>query len=392
MDVRVNISHFLIKEEKEMSNFKKLVAVGIVSTMIMGSTVTSFATETTTDLSSASTGTVAGAEQTVTGTGTEAFVFKKAFKVTVPTAAEAAKLVSFYSDPLGLIAETNAAQVGTDVTITNDTGILFKNTDSAGKVTLSDWSDPIKIVNKSTSGVEISITATLKEATTDKYAGGYSTTADFKGSGDSAKGLYLGLWTTGCKDNAALSDSASTIKNYAKSAYSLYEVTYVDGTGYKFEIPSADVDKAPVFEIYATGALNKQLADSTWYKATDGQPLTSGAAYAMPDIEIKYTPTYVDGKPAKTELDAQGLWVWNYDDSPFAAEAALADAKINDTAVSLATGTKTSADGYALIPIANVYTALGLTADADKTVAKAKEMLQGVEISVGGVLFYGDCN
>jgi hypothetical protein len=371
-----------------MSRFKKLVAIGVMSTLIMGSSITAFASsDTEEDLTGAS-GAVTATEQTVTGTGTEDFIFKKVFKVTVPTSTEAAKLFSFYSDPQGLIAETNAAQIGTGVTITEDTGIFFKNTGADGKVSLSSWSDPLKIVNKSTSGVEIAISAQLKPATSDAYAGGYSETADFKDT-DSTKGLYLALWTTGSKENTALEATAGTINNYAKSAYSLYKVTY-DNNQYKFEIPAADLDKAPVYEVYANGALNKQLADTTWYKVTENQPLTAGAALAMPDIEVKYTPKYIDAKPAKAEVDKDGIWIWNADDTPFVKDSALTACKVNDVAVSLETGAKTTADGYANIPMDKVYTALGLTEATEKTLAKAKEMLQGVEISVGGVALYAN--
>lgn len=367
-----------------MKNFKKIVALGIVSTMVFGSSLTAFATSTTEDISSDPTGATTGTAHTVTGSADENFVNKKVFTVTVPTDAEANKLLSYYSDPQGIIAETKGAEVGENVTVTNDTGILFKNVGADNSVTLSDWSDPLKIVNKSSSGVEIKVDVKLAEATGDKYAGGYSTTADFKDT-DASNGLYLALWTTG-DVTTPLKAAEQTVKNYAKSAYDLFEVTYADGA-YKFAIPEANQGKEPVFEIYATGALNKALPDTTWYKTTDGQPLTVGAALLMPDIVLKYTPTYIDAKQCLASIDNEALWVFNYDDTGFGKNAAISAVKINDVTVSGVTACDD--DGFVKVPLDKVYEALSLSGD-DKTVAKAKEKLQGVEVTVNATFIYAN--
>lgn len=370
-----------------MKNFKKIVALGIMSTMVFGSSLTTFASSTTSDVTSKTAGEVEGTEQTVTGTATSNYVNKKVFKVTVPTQAEADKLLSFYSDPQGVIAETNGAQAGDNVTITNDTGILFKNTDASGKVSLSDWSDPLKIVNKSSSGVEITAKVQLKEASSDKYATGYATTADFSKTGENAMGLYLALWTTG-DVTTPLTASEQTITNYAKSAYSLFEVAYSSGA-YTFAIPSANEGKEPVFEIYATGALNRALPETTWYKADPAKPLEVGAALAMPGIEVKYTPTYIDAKMCQSSLDNDGLWVWNLDDTTFTKSAAISNLKLNGIAVTGVTACDN--DGYIKIPLETVYTTLGLTGD-NKTIAKAKEKIQGISATVGTAAVYADFN
>jgi len=377
----------IIKEEIIMKNFKKIVALGIVSTMVFGSSLTAFATEPTTNIPDPGDGTTAGPEQTVTGSATSNYVNKKVFKVTVPTQTEANKLLSFYSDPQGVIAETNGAQAGDNVTVTNDTGILFKNTDASGNVSLSDWSDPLKIVNKSSSGVQISAKVKLEEAASDKYATGYSTTVDFSTTDDKAKGLYLALWTTG-DVTTPLTETEKTITNVAKSSYSLFEVGY-SGGAYTFTIPEANEGKEPVFEIYATGALNRALPETTWYKADPAKPLEVGAPLKMPNISVKYTPNYIDAKMCQSSLDNDGLWVWNLDDTPFTKAATIANLKVNDIAV---TGvTACDADGYVKIPLETVYTTLGLTGD-NKTVEKAKEKIQGISATVGGTAIYADFN
>lgn len=378
-----------------MNMLKKLVALGVVSTMVLGSSITAFAsTPTTTDLSSPSTaaGTLAGEEQTVEGAGTANYLFKKVFKVTVPTDTVANALFSYYTDPQGLLAATDAAQVGTNVSIADDTGVFFTNSVD-GATVLSSVSDPLKIVNKSTSGVTIGMKVALTEGATaaNNYAAGYSTTADFSGTGDGAKGLYLGIMTSGNKltaitNNTPNSPAASV--SVAKSSYPLYAVTYTSGAGYKFEIPSDSADASPVFEIYVTGALNKALADSTWYKVTDNQPLTTGAALEMPKITFKYTPTYIDAKMCKAAVDAENLYIWNYDDSMFKAGKDVTTVKINGTAVTIA-NLKTNADGLVVIPIANVYTGLGLTGD-DQTFENVAAYIKSVEATVDSVAVYAD--
>ncbi len=368
-----------------MWNFKKIVALGIVSTMVFGSSLTAFADDPTTqDLESDPTGAVTGAEQTVEGVATENYINKKIFKVTVPTKTEADKVLSFYTDPQGLIAETNAAQVGESISITDDTGVFFKNGENA----ISSWSDPLTFVNKSTSGVKIGIKVKLVEATTNPYAGGYSTTVDFTGGtsgGDKDTGLYIGLSIPGNKI-LPLTASEQTPSSYAKSAYGLYAVTYASASGYSFDIPEANQGSEPQFSIYANGALNKALADTTWYKVTAGEPLTPGTALAMPDIELKYTPTYLDAKQVGASFDGENLWVYNFDGTGFGKEATVADIKVNDKAVSAPA--KCNTDGYLVIPVANLYTALGLTTDEEK--AAVGDYLVGVSATIGGVAVYGN--
>ncbi len=376
-----------------MNMFKKLVALGVVSALVIGSSITAFASSTT-DLSSptASPGTLAGEEQEVEGEGTANYLYKKVFKVTVPTDTVANALFSYYTDPQGLFAATDAAQAGTNVNIAEDTGVFFTNTVD-GATVLSNVSDPLKIVNKSTSGVTIGMKVALTEGSTaaNNYAAGYSTTADFSGSGDETKGLYLGLMTSGNKLTAITNNtpaSPATSVSVAKSSYPLYAVTYTSGDGYKFEIPSESADASPVFEIYVTGALNKALADSTWYKVTENQPLTTGAALEMPKITFKYTPTYIDAKMCSAAVDADNLYIWNYDGTMFSAGKDVTSVKINGTSVTIS-GLKTNTDGLVVIPIANVYTGLGLTGE-DQTFDNVATYIKSVEATVNGVAVYAD--
>lgn len=376
-----------------MKGFKKIVALGVAATMMMGSSLTAFAASTTQDLSSASAGALAGAEQTVEGAGSANYLFKKVFKVTVPTSAEANKVFAYYTDPQGLIVETEAAQIGA-VEITDDTGVFFTNRDETGTaVAISSTSDPLTLVNKSTSAVEIGVKVKLAEETSGQYTSGYSTTADFTGTGDAAKGVYLGLSSTG---NAveALSATEATLTNYAKSAYPLFAVTWdTTNSTYKFDIPEANEGAEPVYQFVVNGALNKALADKTWYAETSGQPLTAGAALKMPKIELKYTPTYVDARPCLAAYGDDGVAMWNYDDTAFAtgdaiATATVAAVKVNNAAVSSVTALEE--DGTILIPYTDIMTALGIDPDEEGALDIMVERLQGVQATINGIVMYAN--
>jgi hypothetical protein len=371
-----------------MKGFKKIVALGIVATMVMGSSLTAFASESTTREITTSDGTVTAAEQTVAGEATENYINKKVFKIVAPTTAWEADVFDFITDPQGLIVETEAAAIGT-VDIVDDTGVFFKNKDENGTVVaISSTSDPLTLINKSTSGVKMAVTVQLKEASTDKYAKGYSSTVDFTGSGDDAKGLYLGLTSTG-NPVTPLDETAQSLSSYAKSAYELFTVGYASNA-YTFDIPADYVDYAPVYSFTINGALNKALADTTWYKVTDGKPLTVGAALSMPDIELKYTPTYIDARQCHAAFGETGIEMYNYDDTGFASEAEVTAGSIKVNGKAVGDVAKCTEDGVLVIPYDKIYTALGVASGTDEEKEAALGLIQGVEATVGGIAMYAN--
>lgn len=373
-----------------MSNFKKILAVGLAATMVVGGSVTAFASDASTRELTAANGAITAAEQTVTGAGTENYISKKVFKVVVPTQAKADEVFDYWTDPQGLISETAAAAFGTDVPIAEDTGIFFKNKDEAGNVSLSSWSDPLKFVNKSTSGVKIDMKVKLVEASSGAYATGYSTTADFTGGtsgADKNAGMYLGLLATGAKE-LNLTATEQTPGSVAKSAYPLYAVTYKDNA-YSFDIPAESVDAAPTYEVYAHGTLNRALSETIWYTYDASKPLEVGAALKVPSIEVKYTPTYIDAKQCAAAADADNIYIYNFDESPFTKDAAIASVEVNGKAVTLDSGAKVGEDGLVIIPMSKVYAAYSLTGD-DATFDNVATYLTGVKATVGGVAVYAN--
>lgn len=257
-----------------MKNFKRLVALGLVGTMVMGGTITAFAADGDNK-----------AEVTGTGTAGDLVVDNVIYSLTIPTAASVTQTLSYKVDPQGLAAKKGDVAAGSTVLFKNGTGAEAK---------YSSKSDSFKFVSKSSVPIELTIKPVLKPATAASgehvYAGGYSTTSDFSGDGDDAKGLYLGIHSTN-EVEKALSETALDYKNLIYSARDLFAVDGSYDAGYTFALPaSVEESKLPTYEFYVTGALNPDMPTATWIKyAADEVTVESKAA--MPTIELKYTPT-----------------------------------------------------------------------------------------------------
>lgn len=275
-----------------MKIMKRLLALGLVGTMVIGGSVTAFATEPD------------GASGTaVTGTGTAANleVDQVVYSVSVPTNAAMTAALSYKVDPQLLAYQKGDA--------TDKAGVLFKN-GSGADAKYSGKSDVLKIVSKSSIPISIKIepkitAATSLGATEFAYAGGQSTTEDFSGTNDSSKGLYLGLHSTN-EVAKALDTSVPAYNNLIYSAKDLFEVSGSVDAGYTYAIPSTVTDGFPTYEFYLTGAINPNVPTATWitYKSDN---VTVDTKAAMPTVELKYTPTAV--YTAKKDAVAQ----WNSD-------------------------------------------------------------------------------
>ncbi len=254
---------------------KKLLALGLVGTMILGGSLSAYAADGD-----------SGTEVTGTGTADDLYVSDVVYELTIPTAAAVTQTLSYKVDPQGLAAQKGDAEAGST--------LLFKNGDG-DSAKYSGKSDSFKFISKSSVPIELTIKPVLKPATAGEttfvYAGGYSTTADFSGEGDSTKGMYIGIHSTN-EVEKALSDTALNYKNLIYSAKDLFAVGGSIAEGYTFSIPENVTTGFPEYEFYLTGDLNTNVPTSTWvtYKS-DGVTVDKKAA--MPTIELKYTPTAV---------------------------------------------------------------------------------------------------
>jgi hypothetical protein len=243
-----------------MYNFKRIAALGLAMTMVLGSSLTAFASEAT---SQDVTGKVTTAKEVI-GTGSEEYIDKNIMKVTMPTDAAIAKFFDYKLDPQGLIAEAKS-YAGTAITGTA-TGIVFLN-QASGKATISNTSDTFKITNKSSIPVDLGVEVKLEAAASSAMdVDLVSTTSDFSGSGDSAKAIYLGLKATNDIERA-LSGTAITPNAVLLSGASQYATTW-DATANKYVYAAKDNAKFSDFTFNLTGAINKTLGNDTWASIT----------------------------------------------------------------------------------------------------------------------------
>jgi hypothetical protein len=334
-----------------MKIMKRLLALGLVGTMVIGGSLTAFATDPT------------GASGTaITGTGTAANlnVDQVVYSVTVPTNAAMTAALSYKVDPQLLAYQKGDA--------TDKAGVLFKN-GSGSEAKYSGKSDSLKIVSKSSIPISIKIEPKLTAATAASgefvYAGGQSTTEDFSGTNDGTKGLYLGLHSTN-EVAKALDTTALDYTNLLYSAKDLFEVSGTVDAGYTYAIPSTVTEGFPEYEFYLTGAINPDVATTTWMTyGTDNVTVKERAA--VPTIELKYTPT----AEYTVKKDCVAQWNNDYSISVWKSSGTKAEGGFGSTVTvtvngKTCTGATVSDKGTINIPWESIAKAYDATYTADK--------------------------
>lgn len=139
----------------KFENYKKLVLMATVASMIGTSPMMAMAAATESGADATSAG------DTIEGTGNlEDYISKDIFKVVLPTVSN----VNFTLDPQGLLKLKDGSKYTTDAG-----AVYFANDPSAsGNPTYSNTSDPIEIINKSSFdiAVDFSVDVTLPEGIT----------------------------------------------------------------------------------------------------------------------------------------------------------------------------------------------------------------------------------
>lgn len=166
-----------------MANYKRILAVSLAATMLMGSSAVVFA---------------ADQEASSSGEGETQFVAESdVFDVIFPTVGENETTFDYLLDPDGLIAETKGDRY-TGKAFDDDKTVYFlrsKQVDgtvdgSAGKCDYTDKSDEIKVVNKSTEAVDLKVSAKVTDVPSEIKMAAAKT---FAGTDTE---LYLGLMGT----------------------------------------------------------------------------------------------------------------------------------------------------------------------------------------------------
>jgi hypothetical protein len=376
-------------------NIKRILAFTMAATMVAGSAMTAFASEPTP--ATADVTTAVG----LSGTGSSAYVDKNVMSVVVPTAN-----FNYKVDPEGVVAIAKNYE-GTAVTKVEDkTGVLFLNTAANGAKTVSNKSDAFTITNKSAIPVQLGVTYYVEDGANDHQvavASALGTSADFTASGNTGKAIYLGLIADGVDTEKAFTATNTTAAQYTLlSGEAGYKYAY-DSTAsaYTFTIDSA-YTKFPTTTFYITGAINKDLAMSTWYYTADGVR----KAKAVPKINFKYTLTGVRDAIALTAgfFGSDDLYVGKTSDG-FATGGGFADDpdsfKINGRTVAvsgLASSlgsdftTKVYKVDFATIAPLFGYSSAEISAMDATAKAKVKAMVKSVELTEtsGGATYYGE--
>ncbi len=221
--------------------FKRLAALLVSSTMIIGSCFTVFAEGETTAAADGA-GTYEGGEMQY-----------PTLSVTLPTITSGA--YNYIADPNGLIAATSGA-AHTGKTFTGTTGIFFPTTAS----TYTADSEAFTVKNQNAQDIDVTIKMEQKTAGAESIA--YSDTATF-GSDDKAKKLYLAV-TDGAESDpqvsALTSAAAATLTTTVAGKTDNYEAGWTSQGGYKYQLKTGDLTWNEC-SYNLTGALN---TNATW--------------------------------------------------------------------------------------------------------------------------------
>lgn len=363
-----------------MKKMNKVMALGLATTMLLGSTVTAFAAPG--DSAEAVTG---------GGTGSGAAVHMDVYSVTVPTGDALTKAFDFVVDPDGLVAKTEAA-FGEDVTLGDNAGVLFKGETKDSKLQVSGTSKELPIINKSAKIVSLKIEPVVKDSTaSDKYAAGYSSTKDFSGSGDDEKGLYFGLIATG-EAEKALSATAATINSVILSDADEYELKATNASNATtYSYAAKDGAEGKTYNLQVTAALNYALPESTWKKIEDA----ATTALGMPTLEIKFTPTQVKAKAGQAATDADGN-IWFAVPTGTDEDGGLGTTAPSDVTWNGKTVTASVEAGWGKITWADLIdaynTAMGTDFDADTDDPTAIYSQNIIQWTTNGQAYYAEAN
>lgn len=270
-----------------MNNFKRVLAVLLAGTMVLGASVTAFAE----DPSASGAGTYEGNKMKY-----------PTFSLTLPTISDdAANMYNYIADPNGNIAATKGARV-TGFKFEGDNGVYFL-TDATGKK-YTDTSANYEVTNQNAQ--DIIVTAEMK-VTTAAANVAMSKTADF--SEDAVKNvpaLYLAL-QNGAKTKVSplesgTAASTASVSMLVKGKKDNYEPKYTaspteghEKYEYALKTGSLTWNKC-IFNL--TGALNKKVA---WEQ-------TNEKAFTFPTVTVTYKFAQV---PIMTGDEANGYsYTW----------------------------------------------------------------------------------
>lgn len=363
--------------------FKKIIAFTMAATMVLGSSLTVFAADTNVTANSGSTPSEA------TGTGTNAYYDKNIMKVVVPTLSGA---FDYKVDPEGAVSQVKKYD-GVEVSsVTDTTGLIFKNKDGE-KFKVTNSSDPFVITNKS--AIPVNVAIEYKADNTSKDITTVATKSDFSGNSDGP--IYLELQLTNDVPQV-FKTAATTIQTTLLSGVNGYEVTNASGSTYALA-EKTDYAAWPTSTFVITGAINKDLALSTWFNTGD----SGRTAKTVPSVSVKYTFTKVeDALGLSAVFGGDVLYVYKTSDGFATGGGFTADPTtmtINGKSVTVTGLAKSAGTDYTTkyieVPfdtIAKLF--LGSTADVSKLTDAEKATIKGyvkaIEVTADSKTYYGE--
>lgn len=267
---------------------KKLMTAILVTTMVMGSTLTAFAADAGGDTTSKSGGT--------SGSGTsEGHLEKVVESMILPVVPADSSPFAYTMDPERLIQETSGKKYPEGSVFPaadSDTGVYFQTADK----TYANTSNTLKAVNDGSCDV----TLTVKVKTTASAGGKDITLA--ASSTPAATGtpeLYLGL-AVGKGTPSVVSGTEATITKTIAGTPGNFEVTVDENNKYVYQ-QKADATTWKAIDISMTGAVSKlaipegttaPTVDVTWAyaKAADGATVDASD-------QVEYTSKPADAAP-----------------------------------------------------------------------------------------------
>ncbi len=284
-----------------MKNYKKFVALSLTAVMVIGSTMTVFASETGDEgTDPAPTAGVGEGEGTYEG-GEMKY---PTLSVTLPTIPEGT--YDYIADPNGLIAATSGEKYANS-TFIGTTGVFFlTSTADDGAKTYTADSTALSLTNENAQDIDVTVKLEQKAAgdSTIKYA--ESATFD---AADKDNKLYLAI-TDGAASNpktAALTGTgAATIKTTVAGIPGNYEAGYTEADGYQYTLKDeADLTDWNECSFNMTGALNKNAKwgddldfpaiKVTWSYAEHRDSALSAAAVSKTSNSVTVTGANVTG-------------------------------------------------------------------------------------------------
>ena len=225
---------------------KKVAAIVLAATMVIGSTFTAFAADST-----ASNASPSNASGSTTGAGTnEAHVDKEVINVVLPTVPEGSTPFAYTTDPERLIQATAGSNAKyEDYTLPakdKDSGVYFR----VGAKELANESETLQVINKSSANVTVTVAIDTTKAATDLGLAGDASPSD-------ANPLSLNL-KVGNTNTAITGNGQQQVTKTIAGIPDNFEVTYADGKyGYT---EKADASGWKALDISMNGSVKETAA------------------------------------------------------------------------------------------------------------------------------------